>query len=479
MYHFHLNLITGLLFVIFLFHCKQKTVEDAIARPQAWTPLDEYINTSDPNFHYEIMHQSKIEGYTLYVVKMISQEWLTTLEVDEPTWWHWITVVVPDTIQYHTALMWIGGGAKDDELPQEAGTIILESALLTHSVSAEIHNIPNQPLTFVGDTINGRYEDELIAFGWRQFLERGATDEDAIWLARLPMTKAVVRAMDVVKELIASEFNHSIDHYVVSGASKRGWTTWTTAAVDDRVIAIIPVVIDLLNVVPSFDHHWRNYGFWAPAVSDYVTEGIMDWMHSIEFARLIGITEPYSYIERFDLPKLLINATGDQFFQPDSWQFYWDDLIGEKHVRYVPNTGHSLRGTDAIETLVAFYQHVVEENDRPEYQWEIRDSIIHVEVDPENQPSSIKLWYAINEEARDFRIDITGEIWIDSTLALHPEGIYEVKLSQPISGWKAYFIELTYPGDVPLKVTTGVTVLPKIYPYEAFVNEDAKGIQSF
>lgn len=35
---------------------------------------------------------------------------------------------------------------------------------------------------------------------------------------------------------------------MVAGASKRGWTTWTTAAVDKRVFAAIPIVMDLLNL---------------------------------------------------------------------------------------------------------------------------------------------------------------------------------------------------------------------------------------
>ena len=44
-----------------------------------------------------------------------------------------------------------------------------------------------------------------------------------------------------------------VDKFVVSGGSKRGWTTWTTAAVDRRVVAIMPAVIDLLNLEKSFD----------------------------------------------------------------------------------------------------------------------------------------------------------------------------------------------------------------------------------
>ena len=81
------------------------------------------------------------------------------------------------------------------------------------------------------------------------------------------MTRAVVRGMDVIQK-VADNINIKINEFVIAGASKRGWTTWTTAVVDDRVIAIVPIVIDLLNVVPSFDHHWRCYGEWSPAIDD-------------------------------------------------------------------------------------------------------------------------------------------------------------------------------------------------------------------
>lgn len=471
----------GLFFIIILFfgvfrQCQQRKTAhlnaDVDIDALKETPLDHYVYDPDPNYHYDVAYQGKGEGYTFYVLRMVSQHWLTEAEVDDPEWWHWLKIVVPDSAGQDTGLLWIGGGAKDDELPETPGDILVTSALTTHTVTAEVHNIPNQPLTFKGDPYGERYEDELIAYGWRKFLEGGASEEDVIWLARLPMTKAVVRAMDAVSAFVFAEEGINLDHYVVAGGSKRGWTTWTTAAVDDRVIAIAPLVIDLLNVVPSFDHHWRNYGFWAPAVGNYVDEGIMEWMHSPEFARLLEITEPYSYIERFDMPKLLINATGDQFFQPDSWKFYWDDLAGEKLLRYVPNTGHSLEGSDAIETLVAFYQHVIDKEALPDYDWQINGSEVFVEIDPSDPPDDIKLWQAVsNEKARDFRIDVIGAAWSDSILTINPSGKYNITLPPPNDGWKAYFLELTYEksGRLPLKITSGVQVIPEIYPFEPFV----------
>ena len=69
------------------------------------------------------------------------------------------------------------------------------------------------------------------------------------------------------------------------------------------------------------------------------------------------------------MPKLMLNASGDQFFLPDSSQFYFDDLKGEKYLRYVPNTSHALDKSDALETLHAFYASVVNGTERPQIKW--------------------------------------------------------------------------------------------------------------
>ncbi len=471
-----LFLLAAALFSAFVFtQCEPRRTEDT-ARDQRKTPLDIYVDTTNAQFSYQVMHQSKAEGYTYYVLKMISQQWLNSELVEDPTWWHWVSLVVPETVDHDTTFLWIGGGSRNDELPENPNSILLRTARITNSIAIGVHNIPNQPVTFAGDTTEVRYEDALIAFGWREFLERGAGDEDAVWLARLPMTNAVVKAMDAVTAFISGQRGREIAGFVVAGGSKRGWTTWTTAAVDDRVVAIVPIVIDLLNLTPSFQHHWRNYGFWAPAIEDYVNQGIMEWMGSGELDRLLDITEPYAYISRYDMPKFLINATGDQFFLPDSWQFYWADLLGEKYLRYVPSTGHSLDDTDAMESMIAFYDAVLDKEDLPEYHWEMDHSGISVETDPAQPPREVKLWSAVNEEARDFRISEIGKGWRDSTLTINQTGTYRIPLTAPDQGWKAYFVEFTYSNYVlPLKLTTGVTVLPQEYPFAPYEPAISKG----
>ena len=70
-------------------------------------------------------------------------------------------------------------------------------------------------------------------------------------LLRMPMTKAVVRAMDAVTDYAQKSFGVHLEKFVVGGASKRGWTTWTTGVVDKRCAAIVPVVMDLLNLAEN------------------------------------------------------------------------------------------------------------------------------------------------------------------------------------------------------------------------------------
>jgi PhoPQ-activated pathogenicity-related protein len=276
------------------------------------------------------------------------------------------------------------------------------------------------------------------------------------------MTKAAVKAMDAVGELTQGQ----VDKFFVAGGSKRGWTTWTTAAVDDRVVGIAPIVIDMLNLVPSFVHHYRVYGFWAPAVGDYFREGIMDRFQTPEFEKLMDIVEPYTYRERLTMPKLILNSAGDQFFLPDSSQFYFDDLRGEKYLRYVPNSDHSLRNTDALESLSAFYHALVNDHPRPEFGWTLEpDGAIR--VTSETKPQAVKLWSAHNPEHRDFRLETIGPVWQSVDISPGEQGGYVGRLEKPATGFTAYFVELTYPSGTkpPFKFTTPVRVLPDEYPY--------------
>lgn len=435
------------------------------------TALEVYVRSPDPAYSFSVERTIPGDGFRTHIVRMTSQAWLTKSQVDRPVWWHWLVVVEPDEVRTNKAMLFIGGGDNDDAAPEEASPLIVQPALATGSVAAELRMVPNQPLTFVGDAFGPRKEDQLIAYGWDQFLRGGAREHDALWLARLPMTKAAVRAMDTITSMFAerdrAESSRVIDQFVVAGGSKRGWTTWTTAIVDSRVIAIAPFVIDMLNVVPSFQHHWQAYGFWAPAVYDYKSQGLMEWLDRPEYARLHQITEPYSYRQRLTLPKYVVNASGDQFFLPDSWKFYWHDMVGEKHLRYVPNADHSLGGSDAPVSFQAFYRAIVEGRSLPTFDWTVEGDTITVIADRAHPPTEVKVWRAHNPKQRDFRVAMIKRTWESESLALSDLGHYVVSQPDPETGWTAFFIELTY-GDIgpePFKATTGIQVVPETLPF--------------
>ena len=279
------------------------------------------------------------------------------------------------------------------------------------------------------------------------------------------MTKSVVRAMDTVTDLMAGAENGEIEvgRFVVAGASKRGWTTWTTALVDNRVIAIMPIVIDMLNVEESFKHHFSVYGSYSLAVADYVINGNMAWIGTDEFAALMDIVEPYEYRDRLELPKYLLNSTGDEFFIHDSWKFYWDELVGEKHVRYVPNSNHSMAGTDVMDSIDAWYHAIVHNISMPRYSWDVADDGT-ITVFSLDEPAAVLLWQAHNPESRNFMQAVIGKAYISTPLTEVEPGIYRARLEPPASGYTAYYIEMAYPSGIstPLKFSTGVKVVPDL-----------------
>lgn len=437
-----------------LFTCLSLSAES----PQ--TALDMYVHKADSHYHYELVEKTPHLGYTAYLLRMTSQEWRSASEVNQPVWRHWMTIYRPDAVTSSTGLLFITGGATS-EIHPEPNQMLASIATTTKSVVTELHDVPNEPLTFVGDPHGPRSEDEIIAYTWRKFLETG----DASWPLHLAMAKAAVRAMDTVSSFAGSAEGGSmkVNHFVVAGASKRGWTTWLTAAADPRVVAIVPMVIDVLNVVPSFKHHYQSYGFWSSAVKNYYDENLMDDLDSKQYGKLMEIEDPFSYRDRLSMPKLLINASGDQFFLPDSSKFYFDQLPGEKHLLYEANADHSLKGTDAVESLAAFYQSILDNTKRPTLQWSF-EADGSLRVTTTTTPLKVTLWQADNPEHRDFRVQSIGHAYNATELKPQKPGIYIAKVQTPKTGWTAFFVEVTYPGSrkYPFKFTTPIRVLPEV-----------------
>jgi PhoPQ-activated pathogenicity-related protein len=232
------------------------------------------------------------------------------------------------------------------------------------------------------------------------------------------------------------------------------------------VKAIVPIVIDLLNIVPSFQHHYEAYGFWAPAVGDYQAMRIMDWSGTPEYKKLMEIEEPYEYRDRLTLPKLIIDSAGDQFFLPDSAQFYWKDLKGPKWIRYVPNSDHSLKNTDAQATLLAFYWAQLNGKQLPELTWDLSGDGKY-SVKSSVKPRAVKLWSATNPNARDFRLESLGPVYQSKDLPADATE-FNGTVEKPEKGWTAFFVEFTYDigAPTPLKLTTEVRVTPDVLPFK-------------
>jgi PhoPQ-activated pathogenicity-related protein len=429
----------------------------------AETILDRYVREADASYQWAFDSQQRVSGTTISLLDLTSQTWRTAAEVDKPVWKHWVQVYKPDQLKSSdTALLFIGGGNNRGNKPGVEG-ILLAVAKDAGLPVVELRTIPSEPLTFAGEQ-KSRNEDGIIAYTWRKYIDGG----DERWPLRLPMTKASVRAMDAVTEFLASEKGGGmkINSWIVAGASKRGWTTWTTAAVDKRVIGIAPMVIDLLNIVPSFMHHFRVYGFWAPAIQDYVDERIPEEFESKKFKDLMKIEEPFEYRDRLTMPKLIINASGDDFFLPDSSQFYFSKLKGEKHLRYTPNTRHNLDGGDAPQALAAFAESIITKKTRPQFTWKVDNKDGAITVNSPTAPKEMKVWQVTNAKTRDFRLTTTGKNWKAETVQL-VNGKYTARIPKPASGWTAFFVEMTYDSGLkhPYKYTTEVSVVPRVYPY--------------
>ena len=404
--------------------------------PEITTPenaLYNYLNNGDTTYHWELQNSYDILGVKAYDLLLTSQQWR------EYTWKHQLTIFIPSDIQYDGAFLWITGGRLEDGLPLWASQSDEETwafgiaAANNHAVTAILRQTPNQPL------YDNLYEDDLISYTLHNF----QSDGDYSWPLLFPMVKSAVRAMDAVQEFSDETADHKITGFLVSGASKRGWTTWLTGASDTRVKAIAPAVIDVLNMPVNLDYQVEVWGEYSIEIEAYVDLGIPQAINTETGNALSTMIDPYSYRDQLTMPKLLLIGTNDPYWPVDAVKHYFNDLKGENFIHYTANAGHGLNGgQEARWSLNAFFCNTFEPLPYAECSWEVSESGTGVTLNVEGSSNAIKsayLWSADSGD-RDFR----DEEWSSSDLDVADHSSLNTTVSYPDTGFRAFYIGLKY-----------------------------------
>lgn len=402
--------------------------------------LFRYVERDEPKFGWKLTRTRDLGAGKIYDIKLTSQVW------QEITWRHDLIVFEPAEIKHPKhVLLFISGGSNGRTAG--SGDMALGNGLarLCGARVALLRQVPNQPL------LDGRKEDDLITETWLRYLKTG----DENWPLLFPMVKSAVKAMDAIEQIGEQHWDMQVEGFVITGASKRGWTSWLTPVADKRVIATAPIVIDVLNFRAQMKHQKSIWGKYSEQINDYTSKGlIVEGAENPRESQLRRMMDPYTYRERVTIPKLLINGANDRYWVLDAMNLYWDDLTGPKAALHLPNAGHGLDGGRmlALSTVAAFFQHAVTETPLPQLTWsrQVDDGGITLSVRSDTPPKGARLWVA-RSATRDFR----EAKWRSAPLSLTCSGAWAGSVEKPEQGHVAHFAELQFEfAGVPYSLCT-------------------------
>jgi len=401
--------------------------------------LQAYLDNGDETFSWSVKKEHETNGITLYDLLLISQEWKSGI------WSHQLRVVVPEKkAKTNVGLLFITGGSNITGQPNWKGLDQDELKLLSHiakacgTAIAILNQVPNQPL--YGD----RTEDDLISYSFVKYLE----SKDASWPLLFPMTKSAIRAMDALEAFSKEHLNWDLNQFVVSCGSKRGWTTWLTGAHDQRVVGIAPMVIDVLNMKEQMKYQIKHWGKYSDQIKDYETKkhqgtNLLDMLQHEEGDKLADMVDPYAFLEKLTMPKLIFIGSNDPYWPVDAIKHYYHDLKGESYIHYVPNAGHGLGdGKQAIRALTSFLGYFVKNEKHPSLKWSTtsNDNTLVITATAGDGFQNGHLWVASSID-RDFR----NNEFIRFETQLDGNNI-KAEIPYPAEGFLAAYVDAEYKG---------------------------------
>jgi PhoPQ-activated pathogenicity-related protein len=421
------------------------------ARGQALVETDAgilaaYAEARDPSTRTELLGEGELAGGRFRIHRLVSQTWRGT------EWMHELSIFAPAGLpaDVDTMLLWIDGG-KSGRLPEVGATpgdALKTLALAANAAglpAAVVRQVPFQPM------FDGLVEDDLIAHTFVEYARSG----DPSWPLLLPMVKSAVEAMTSATAAARDAWGMAIEGFVVTGASKRGWTTWLTAAVDERVRGALPMVIDMLSMERHVELQHASFGGMSEALEPYTSVGIEKLLGSPRGRALIEIVDPYAYRERIVQPKVIALGTNDPYWPLEALDLYLTGLAGPRWVSYTPNAGHGLPIARVCGLVAGLGRHVTGAERMPQLEWAFAPTATGtacvVRATPE--PAEVLVWRAA-AESRDFR-----EARWAATPVARAEGAWRAEVDRPTRGFQAALVECRYPREpLPLLLTTSVHV---------------------
>lgn len=381
------------------------------------TPLDRFLNAPERG-----LPETKVKKNGLtYEIQFCSQKWQNTI------WNHQILLVVPKGAEKtKTAILYITGDGpfKGDFLDLN----LMASA--TGMPVAMLFNIPNQPLWDMK-------EDDLIAHTFGKYLET----KDDTWPLLFPMTKSAIVSMNVVQK-VAKQNGMQFDKFVVTGASKRGWTTWLTAASGDRRVAgIAPMVFPNLKFDAQMTKQMADWGKYSDQIADYTRRGLQAQLETQTGKDLMNMVDPFSYKDRLRMPTLIVNGTNDPYWTVDSTSVFWNDLRQNKYLLEVPNSGHGLEDRfRVVATVGAFARSIAGQFKMPKLEAKMTNEKAENRVafnldGSKGTPISVSIWQA-ESESKDFRLSK----WKETKKA--KTDVLDVHYNSSL--WNAFFVEAKF-----------------------------------
>jgi PhoPQ-activated pathogenicity-related protein len=397
------------------------------------TALQSYLNNSDDSFKWELKDTYTLGKTTAYDILLTSQQWR------EHIWTHQLTIIVPKEVNYDGALLYITGGSSTGDSPNwtskddESAKSFAAMAQKNKGIVAIVRQTPKQPL------YDGYTEDQLISFTLHNFKQDG----DYSWPLLFPMVKSAVGAMTAVQEFSKENLKKDLNRFTISGASKRGWTTWLTGANDKRVEAIAPMVIDVLNMPVSLDYQIEAWNEYSIQIEDYTKLGIPQTAKTPEGNALTLMIDPYSYRAKLTMPKLILIGTNDEYWPVDAIKNYINDIPGENYIHYVANAGHGLNGGEqALRAISGFWEKTLEKKPYNNLSYKISMNQTSATLSVQSTSDkllNVYLWSADSKD-RDFR----DEEFISKKISSLNSNEVKYEVSYPESGFKAFYIDLEY-----------------------------------